>query len=158
MIGTRGGIGFLLFALYLLQLSIPINWNNLSELQQNEQYKLWSGLFLFIVILTQWYLTFGRVVLKLNYDTNLKLVTWHKWIGVFAPIVYFFHSARPGYGLLFLLTIIFFANLLTGYLNDRSILIKGTILYYLWLVPHIILSVAVLGLTFIHIWIVFYFE
>lgn len=158
MIGTRGAIGLFLFALYLLQLLIPVSWNSLSELQQNEQYKLWSGLFLFIVILSQWSLSFGRAILQLNYDTTLKMIKWHKWIGVFAPVAYYFHSARPGYGLLLLLTIIFFADLLTGYLNDKSVLIKGSTLYYLWLVPHIILSVVVLGLTFVHIWIVFYFE
>ena len=158
MIGKRGAIGLFLFVLYLIQLSIPISWNSLSELQENEQYKLWSGLFLFIVILSQWSLSFGRAILQLKYNSILKLIKWHKWIGVFAPIVYYFHSAHPGYGLLLLLTIIFFTDLLTGYLNDKSLLIKGSTLYYLWLVSHIILSVVVLGLTIVHIWIVFYFE
>jgi methionine sulfoxide reductase heme-binding subunit len=89
-----------------------------------------------------------------------RLYPAHKQLGVALPVVYLTHSTTFGYGFLFVLSNIFFANLVLGLLN-KDLLARlewrrqyGTY----WLIAHVGLSVLTMALVLYHIYIVFAFK
>lgn len=150
-------LSIILFLLYLAQyLFIDIEFIN--ELQNEENYKLWSGLLLFSFLAFQWGLTFARSILKLTGNAKELLIKSHKWVGALSPIAFYLHSAKPDHGLLFFLTLIFFLNAVIGLFSKDVISTHSLSSYRIWLFGHIVCSSVVLFVSILHIWIVFYYN
>ena len=155
---NKNNIGLLLFVLYFLQYSAQIEFQYLEQLQNNSTYRHWSGLALFLLILHQWLLPIYRVIYDMEGEALEKKTNTHNWLGAISPLVFFLHSAKPNYGLLLILSILFFLNLLFGLLNDNISRFKHFDYYGLGIALHILLSATILILSFLHIWIVFFFN
>lgn len=151
-------IGISLFVLYFAQYFFDIKFDFLEQLQTGEMYKRWSGLVLFLLLLSQWYLSFKRVNKSLSNIRKEFYINIHKWIGVFLPIAFFFHSTNIGFGILFALSFLFFINIGMGFLNTKSLVEKHPKFFNSWLGIHIFLSVFIMFLAGIHIWQVFYYS
>ena len=151
-------LGPALTCIYFLQYWLSVKWNYLELLQGNQNFKRWSGLVLILLIIIQWSLSLGRIVYEIKDQTKLRIVNFHKWIGALAPVLFYLHSIKPGYGILFFLTTIFFLDLIGGYLNYIHYFKSISRYYFLWLLFHILLSVVVLIVALLHIWIVFSYK
>jgi len=77
---------------------------------------------------------------------------------VLAPVLFFVHSQRLGFGFLLLLSALFLGNTLLGYLHPQSLGWRSRRLSSPWMVIHVAASVVVTVLAVYHGWIVFYFE
>ena len=150
-------LGLILLILYFLQYFLKIEWNWLLNLQQGQMFRRWSGLALAILIAFQWVLTFTRVIPKLR-KYSVKMNTIHKWIGAISPIVFYIHSINLGYGYLLLLTYIFFANALMGYINLDVIKSTNETLFKGWMIFHVAFSMIITIVMFFHIAMVFYYK
>lgn len=149
-------IGFLLFSIYVLQMYIPWDNSRILTLQDKDNYKIWTGALLFIVILSQWLLTYSRFVLQKKAVELNRLIRIHKLIGAISPIFFLIHSISPGHGLLLFLTFTFFINHVWSLLpNESSIWIK---IFPLWLMLHIFFAVLIMILSIYHIYIAFAFK
>ena len=151
-------IGYLLITIYFLQYFLEVNWELIVEFQANPFYRKWTGLALFIFILSQWGLALFRSVLKFDKNRLLSYSKIHSWLGAISPIFFYIHTAKPGHAILLILTIIFFANSFIGLLNIKNGKLQSRWLYYIYIGSHIILSVSIMILSLIHIWIVFKFN
>lgn len=154
----KNKISITLFILYFIQYLVPLKFAYLESLQQIELYKKWSGLVLLIFILSQWYLSIMRMNKDFNANKKTLFLNIHKWIGVILPIAFYAHSTNIGFGVLMLLSIVFYINLAIGLINTDDILSKHPKFFNIWLILHILFSVAVLIISFIHIWLVFYYN
>tara|TARA_B110000467_G_C18228279_1_gene427154 strand:+ start:415 stop:882 length:468 start_codon:yes stop_codon:yes gene_type:complete len=154
----KNKISIAFLAFYLIQYFIGVNWGYLAELQTTDLYKNWSGLALFLLIITQWTLSLFRSIYSVSGSKKETLLNIHEWAGVFSPLLFFIHTVNPGYGLLLFLTSIFAINLLLASLPMSKIKVKKPNLYFTWLTIHIGLAAIVVVLAIFHIWIVFYYE
>ena len=154
----KNKIGITFFALYILQDLFSIKLDFLETWQLNDSYKTWTGIVLFSLILSQWYLSFIRM--NKNYTSEKKefFIEIHKWIGVFLPLSFYIHSTSIGYGILMLLSFVFLLNIGIGFVNTENLLDKHPKYFKWWLASHIILSVAIIAFSLIHIWIVFFYN
>ncbi len=150
-------IGLVLLLAFFLQFFLNLEWSWLSELQQEEMFKRWSGLFLSLFIVFQWMLSLTRSVKKLR-KYNLTMQAFHKWIGAVSPLFFYIHSMDIGYGYLLLLTYIFFSNALLGYINLDVIKNKGELVFKGWMIAHVALSLIITILLLFHITMVFYYK
>lgn len=150
-------LGLTLLLLFFIQFFFDLDWNWLSQLQQKQMYKRWSGLGLAIFISFQWVLTYTRIIPKLRkYALKMNLI--HKWLGAISPILFYIHSINLGYGYLLLLSYIFFANTLLGYINLDFIKSNNNILFKCWMIAHVAFSIIVTIIMFFHITMVFYYK
>lgn len=145
-------IGLLLLLFYFIQLFIP--WHDLALVQwQNQRMvKIITGCTLLFVVMSPWLLTFSRVVLEIGGSQWQTLTQWHRWIGTISPIVYFFHSIEPGYGLLLLLTSIFFINHFLASLNNEAP--YWIRIFPVWILIHVSLSILIMVLSCYHIYLI----
>lgn len=150
-------IGLVLLVLFFVQFFLKLKWTWLAELQQEQLYKRWSGLFLALFITFQWVLTLTRVVKKLR-KHSLKMTEIHKWAGALSPIFFYVHSMGMGYGYLAFLAYIFFANTLLGYINLDVIKSTSEVLFKGWMISHVAFSIIITILMFFHITMVFYYK
>lgn len=150
-------IGLILLALFFVQFFLNLEWNWLFQLQQEEMYKRWSGLFLALFIVFQWLLTLTRVVKKWRVH-NLKMQNLHKWLGALSPLFFYVHSMDLGYGYLLLLSYVFLTNALLGYINLDVVKNNSELLFKGWMIVHVALSLIVTFLLFFHISMVFYYK
>lgn len=150
-------LGFILLFFYFLQFFLKIEWPWLTEWQQNEMYKRWSGLGLALIIVFQWVLTITRVVKKFRKQAN-NMALIHKWIGALSPLVFFIHSTGMGYGYLLFLSYIFLSNALLGYLNLDVVKNNSDWLFKGWMITHVALSITITIVMFFHIGMVFYYK
>ena len=149
-------IGLGLFLVYFIQALIPWKSQQLIEIQSGESYRLWTGLLLFMVILSQWVLTYARFVLQKDGDSIKYYVRLHKLVGIYSPVIYFVHSADPGYGLLMFLTIVFFLNHLIGVAYGKSPF--WVWVFPVWIILHVFLAVTLLSASVYHIYVVFAYK
>lgn len=150
-------LGLTLLLLFFIQFFFDLDWNWLSQLQQKQMYKRWSGLGLAIFISFQWVLTYTRIIPKLRkYALNMNQV--HKWLGAISPILFYIHSMNLGYGYLLFLSYIFFANTLLGYINLDVIKSNNNLLFKGWMIAHVAFSIIVTIIMFFHITMVFYYK
>jgi len=150
-------IGVILLLLYFLQFFLKLEWKWLSDLQQEQMYRRWSGLGLAIFILFQWFLTFTRIIPKLRKNA-MKMNTIHKWLGAISPLLFYIHGMNLGYGYLLLLSYIFFINTLLGYINLDIIKNNSNLLFKGWMITHVALSIIITIMMFFHIAMVFYYK
>lgn len=148
-------IGFVFFLIYFGQWFVPWDKAGFVEMQEEDRYKLITGSLLFLLILSQWLLTYARVILELDRSKIQSLNNMHKYIGVFSPLFYFVHSCNPGYGLLLVLTIIFMTNHLWASIQGNSHFWIG--FSSIWILVHIFLSVMILIISIYHIYLSFAF-
>lgn len=149
--------GFVLLTLYIIQDIFDLKWQWLYDLQLQESYKRWSGVFVLIFILFQWALTIVRISKRWR-KHSLKFTTWHKWIGIASPLFFYIHAMEFGYGYLALLSYIFFTNMILGTINLDVIKSQKNWIFQSWMITHVALSVTITFLTFFHIGVVFYYE
>ncbi|MBW1297661.1 hypothetical protein [Aquimarina litoralis] len=150
-------IGFVLFVLYILQFTLDIKWQWLYDLQLDERYKRWSGVFVGAFIAFQWILTLTRTSKKMM-KHSIRFALLHKWIGVLSPIFFYIHALEFGYGYLALLSYIFFINMILGTVNLDIIKSQKEWIFKSWMVTHVLLSVVITFLVVFHIGVVFYYE
>lgn len=155
---NRNIIGISLFVLYFIQYFFDLKLDFLEELQQVENYKRWSGLVLFLLILSQWYLSFKRMNKDIENMQKEFYINIHKWIGVFLPLAFYIHSTNIGYAILLALSVVFFINVGMGFINTKEWIEKHPKYFNTWLTIHILLSVFVVFIGAIHIWQVFYYS
>ena len=149
-------VGLLLFGIYILQIIIPWNSEAILELQDNDNYKIWSGILLLLIILSQWAITYARFVHQKSGTELNRLIRIHKMTGAVSPLFYLIHSISPGYGLLLFLTFAFFINHIWSLLpNESSFWIR---MFPIWLITHIFLAVLIMILSAYHIYIAFAYK
>nr|WP_299071641.1 hypothetical protein [uncultured Allomuricauda sp.] len=152
---TKNILALVLFLLFLVQYAAKLDFDYLMQLQTNPNYRKWSGFSLLIIILSQWILPVSRGIFDLTGNALEKMIAAHNWLGVISPLVFYFHSSRPDYGLLLFLTVVFFTNILVGVsLNSVSFnryLRLGILL-------HIFLSASITILAVFHVWLVYYYN
>lgn len=150
-------IGITLLVLYILQDLFNWRWEWLYNLQLNESYKRWSGVFLMVFILFQWLLTLTRVITRFKH-ISFQLTGYHKKIGALSPLFFYVHAMEFGYGYLFMLSIIFFTNMLLGVVNLDIIKSHKNWVFQSWMIIHVALSVIITAIMLFHIGVVFYYE
>lgn len=150
-------IGYGLLLGFILQYAFSIPFPYLHELQVNESYRRWSGLFLVLYILFQWFLTLARIR-KPHGKTSDRLLTIHRWTGVLMPLFFYLHAHALGFGYLMILAITFFFTFFLGLLNTAVIRSWGQSVFRLWYITHILGTVVITVLSFLHIWVVFYYK
>ena len=150
-------LGLVLLSAFFVFYFGNIEWVWLQELQQQENYKRWSGLGVALFIIFQWLLTFTRVIKRFRQNA-IKMVTIHKWLGAMSPLLFYIHSVKLGYGYIALMSYLFFANALLGYINLDVIKSKGEILFKGWMIFHVAFSIIISILMCFHIVMVFYYK
>lgn len=150
-------VGLLCLCAFLLQYFLNLQWTWLFQLQQDEQFKRWSGLVLALFILFQWLLTFTRAFKKYRKHA-MSILTLHKWIGAVSPLLFYIHSMVLGYGYLLMLSYIFFSNTLLGYFNLDVIKNNSEWLFKGWMIVHVAMSIIVTIIMIFHITMVFYYK
>ena len=154
-IGRLRFFGYLLLSLYLIQWCIPLKSSYIIDLQASDDYKFWSGLVLFALLLSQWVLTYSRVILQKEGKKYRKIERIHKFTGAISPLFYFIHSANPTYGFLLILTVIFMFNQLIANLSLEKLSVRQV---NLWVALHIFLSMSIIVLAIAHVVIVFQYK
>lgn len=150
-------VGLVLLCVFFIQFFLKLEWSWLFQLQQEEMYNRWSGLFLVIFILFQWVLSLTRTVMKWKkYAMNMQNI--HKYVGALSPIFFYVHSMGMGYGYLMLLAYIFFSNTLLGYFNLDVLKNNSDALFKGWMITHVALSLVVSIMMVFHITMVFYYK
>ena len=155
---TKNSIGLILFLLYLIQYVLQIDFGYLLNFQTDSTYRHWSGLLLFLTLICQWLLPIFRSIYNLTGAGLTNLVSFHNWLGILSPLVFFLHSARPDYGLLLVLSVLFFLNFLFGIFMNSHFLEKCFEYQNLVIAGHILLSAVILAFSSLHVWIVFYYN
>ncbi|MBQ4821070.1 hypothetical protein J8M14_13445 [Aquimarina sp. MMG016] len=150
-------VGSILFLAYILQYILNIRWNTLYDLQLDENYKRWSGVFVSAFIIFQWALTIIRISKKLR-KYALQFTYIHKWIGILSPVFFYLHAMKFGYGYLALLSYIFFINMILGTINLDIIKSTKNWIFQSWMITHVALSFVITFLVLFHIGVVFYYE
>jgi len=150
-------IGSILFLVYILQYILNLRWVALYDLQLNENYKRWSGVFVSAFILFQWILTFTRISKRLR-KYAMQFTYIHKWVGILSPIFFYLHAMEFGYGYLALLSYIFFINMILGTINLDIIKSTKNWIFQSWMITHVALSLFISFLVLFHIGVVFYYK
>lgn len=150
------GLGLL--AAFFLQHLLGVSWGALSRWQTLESYQRWSGLSLALFLVYQWYFPVLRFRRQLR--ESARQFQLHKRIGLLAPLVYFFHTTRVGYGFLFFLSAVFFANLALGTASPAWLSPADSRERYSfpWIVAHVLLSVLTVGLMLLHVYVAFSYQ
>ena len=98
--------------------------------------------------------SFSIAIKKAEFDKKLKQ---HNKIGLYSPIIFYFHAIKPEYGFLLALAGLYLFNQLVGLLLEYSYKSKSRVLNLL-LSFHIIgVSLLVVGVG-LYIWLVFYYN
>ncbi|TYA78513.1 hypothetical protein [Seonamhaeicola marinus] len=150
-------VGLILFAAFILQLVLKLEWTWLLQLQQEEMYKRWSGLLLTLVIAFQWLLSVVRTRKRFRQHI-FTMQNIHKWVGALSPVIFYIHTMHFGYGYLLLLSYIFFANTILGYFNLDVIKNNSDALFKGWMIAHVALSLIITILMVFHVVMVFYYK
>ena len=144
-------VGLVLLAAYLMQAALGWSWRPLLEWQRTERWRLVSGFVLLGFLAFQWFLPWLRLTGRQLWGA--RHYPWHKYLGAFAPLIFFAHAPRIGAGHLFALGSVYLANAAVG-LCDKTIIrdLKRREEYARgWLVVHVTLSLAVTGLALLHL-------
>lgn len=123
--------------------------------QEDEAYKLATGVGLMGLLAFQWLLSLSRV--KRWSRLARDVYTWHQLAGVVAPLLLFLHTHQFGYGSVLVLSAVFLSNNVLGFClvaNPRwpkALLSSG-------IVVHVALSLLVVALAGYHGWTALYYD
>ena len=143
--------GLSLLLVYAIQAAIGVDWGLLSEWQQQESFRRWSGLVAALFLLIQWCHPLLRRVQNLH--TQKLLTVAHRWLGTPMVVAFFVHASQPGVGYLALLAYTLLVGLFCG--MTLPLAAPGHRVGRALLVVHVLSSVVVLAVLPIHIWAVF---
>lgn len=143
-------LGVFLLVAFFLQDILQLKWPLLVELQTNELYKQLSGLVLVLFIGSQWYLSVLRAEGKLQ--SAQRYYKRHRQLGALAPLFFYIHSHQIGYAYLFLLSSIYFGNVVLGLCNQQILGINKPWYAMGWMVTHVSLSVCLVLLASFHVY------
>lgn len=144
------GLGMATLLAYLVQTSTGLSFPWLEALQENRSYRLWSGSALLSLIAIQWWFLVPR--LQGRRERSPTIHGWSAYLGVLAPVVFFMHSTRVGYGYMFVLSSVYLANLLVGMLDKTRLGYRSTQERFakIWVVGHVALSIVTVLLSLLH--------
>ncbi|MFM1877338.1 MAG: hypothetical protein RLZZ241_204 [Bacteroidota bacterium] len=154
----RNSLGYVLVGLYVLQYIFPIHSETLEQIRNLPEYKDWTGYALVLLVLCQWSVSVYRGIYNATGRSLEKAYQIHYWIGSLAPVLFFLHSPRPQYGMLLLLTILFFGNSLLGIVLQQNRLFTKGPAKQIGIGIHVLASSLILALIILHIWLVFSFN
>lgn len=147
--------GGVLWIFWIAQNYWPLNIPAFETIRVTFTYRLATGSFLVAFIAFQWSLAYYRQTGQVGAAAHNLL--WHRRLGAIAPILYFLHAPRFGYGFLALLSASFLTNAaLATFGYERSL--RSKYLWLTWLLTHIIAACLVVALAAIHITTAVYFE
>jgi methionine sulfoxide reductase heme-binding subunit len=149
-------LGILLLLAFWVQDAFELRWNWLMEMQNNEPFKQLTGLVLVMYVMHQWYLALLRTQGQMQ--AARSQYQRHKQAGVWAALLFYFHSIQFGYAYLFLLSMVYFANVVWGLFNQETVRIRKRWFYNTWIVGHVSLSVLLVILISYHIFITFSYK
>lgn len=148
-------VGLVLFFIFVMQdvLSLKMAW--LEQLQQQESFKIYSGLLLLVYLLTQFIMPYNKFCKTPHVARNTNYHN-HKQRGAFAPLFFFIHSTTWGTAYLLLLSGIYFANFLLGLFNYEQVKnpLKRRAFIKIWLPLHIILALVLMTMVGFHLYVV----
>ena len=147
-------LGLFLFLTFLIQDFFGFKIPALENLQAQENFRIYSGLFVLLFIAMQFVRPYNKASERPHLDT--QTYKGHKLRGVFAPLIFFIHSSSFGFGYLFFLSSLYFSNFLLGIFDHEQFKnAKKRVKYYKkWLPLHIILSIFTVSMMVVHIYIV----
>lgn len=146
-------VGLLLLIAYGLQDAIDLKFEALERLQDNQNYKIVSGLVLLSYMLMQWRLPIARW-LKQSNDKLIAKKRSHQLIGSAAPLVFYLHASSTGYAYLLALSAVYLANSLLGYSSGEFIAQAYRKAYVFgWTILHVSASTCLLFLSGYHAYI-----
>ncbi|MFV1982861.1 MAG: hypothetical protein ACC657_04910 [Thiohalomonadales bacterium] len=147
-------IGLIILILYITQLTMDEKFDVLSNFQNNYTYKQVTGYLLLIYVMYQFRLAKAR--------KNTKLIRYHccvhKIQGLFAPLVLYVHSMELGYAYQVLLSSLFLTNCLIGLLSPQQLKIAKVSYVNSWLIVHVAIAILIVGLSFYHIFITYWYS
>ena len=149
-------LGVFLLSAYLAQALFHLKMPWLESLQQDQTYKITTGLVLLAFVGFQWLLTIFRM--KGYKFLAHHHYNYHKQLGCFAPLIFYIHSTQLGYAYLALLSSVYLANTAVGLFNYETLRISRKSFVHYWMVTHVALSLLVVVLIIYHIFIVFAYE
>lgn len=148
-------IGAMLWILWVVQNFYPIHYPAFDALRTTFAYRTATGFALVAFVAFQWTLPYLRHEGKVG--AAAKNLIWHRRLGALAPLLYFLHAPRFGYGFLALLSGSFLTNAaLATFGYDRSLRSKA--LWLTWLFVHIVAACLVVALGAIHVVTALYYE
>ena len=149
-------IGWGLLVLFIAQEALDLKWAWLVEQQQSDSYKMVSGIILMGYLGYQWLLASLR---GRGYHRQAKQhYTIHKLLGIAAPVFFYLHSTELGYGYLFLLSTVYFGNVIVGLAHRDFFSIRFKHYTHYWMIIHVSLSVMVIILAAYHLYIALFYH
>lgn len=149
-------VGVLLLLAFWVQYIFELQWEWLETMQNDETLKQCSGFALASFVAHQWYLS--RLRMRGCMKTAKSHYSKHKRAGVLASLLFYLHSTQLGYAYLFLLSMVYFANVVVGFCNQETLGIKKRWFYTSWIITHVSLSVVLVVLIGFHVIIAFIYE
>lgn len=149
-------IGLIFLLAYLLQDILNLHWHWLMNLQTGESFKRWSGLLLAMYIGSQWALSAFRITRKGK--AAKWSYTFHNQAGAAAPFFFYTHAMELGYAYLFVLSLVYYSNMVVGLFNPTVLNNRNASFAFYWMIVHVTLSVLVVVFAIYHIFIVFYYQ
>jgi len=153
-------LGLLLCIAFFMQNIFQLKFEWFEVLQQGEQYKRWTGWLFAGYIGYQWFLPLLRLLGRTQEHITIQHYHLHKLAGVLAPVVFYIHSTKFGYAYVCMLSMMYFANSLLGYLNKDIIADTAQQQRYgfYWMIGHVSASVLTLVLVLYHMYIVYAYQ
>ncbi len=149
-------VGIALLVGLTLLLTWGPEWAWLAEQQTNPTFKFLSGGALAAYLLHQWWLAVAR---GLRWNRMAKRAYEpHRYFGVLAPIVFYVHSIRWGYGFLILLSTTYVSNVAIGMIGPERFHRSAPWYRAGWTVLHVAFAAVVTALAASHAWFAFYYE
>ena len=147
-------IGLLVVSILFLITVAQYKIEPLSSLQQKDIYKQLTGFLLFGFLIYQWYFAFSRR--NPTIPVKQKLFT-HKLVGLLMPFLLITHTTQSGFAYQTMIWSFFVIHCTVGFLNPDFLRIERASLRVYWFILHISLSIMVSGLSFYHLYVVYYY-
>ena len=138
-------VGCVLFVAYVVMAGF-IEWPWLEALQQDDTFKVVTGLGLAVYLHQQWSMIGHRDVGR------------HRLGGALAPLVLYLHASHFGYGYLILLALIYLGSMGSGLLHGPVVGLRTKWMFTLWFVVHVATSVMLVLLGGYHVIIALAYE
>ena len=149
-------IGILFLMAFWIQYLFELEWEWLVHMQDHETFQQCTGLALASYVAHQWYLSSLRT--RGGIKSGKLQFLRHKRAGIWASLLFYLHSTQLGFAYLFFLSLVYFANVVVGFCNPETLMIKTKWFYTSWILIHVSLSVLLVILIGFHVCIAFIYE